>query len=322
MELKDPRAGNASVRRYYLAPAVTTAGPREAEALYLLMKIAGGGGTSRLYQSLVVQDKVASSAGGWYSGMSLDSGSIGLYAVAAEGVPLDKVEQAMDRVLHEVREKGVTQAELDRAKKQFLAEFVYESDSQESLARRYGSGLALGLTVEEIDRWPETIAQVTLDDVKQAAAKHLDIRRSVTGTLVPVNPEPESPTAVPGSGRQRAGPGGAKPGRHDDRALEAPRCVRGAVSAPWAARRWRSPSEAQAMKVQEVKSPGGISAWLVEAHSVPLIAMRFAFEAAAARRTRRARRASPTSSPACSTRARATSSPSSSRSAWRRSPCA
>jgi zinc protease len=38
------------------------------------------------------------------------------------------------------------------------------------------------------------------------------------------------------------------------------------------------PDEAQAMKVQEVRSPGGISAWLVESHSVPLIAMRFAFE--------------------------------------------
>jgi zinc protease len=38
------------------------------------------------------------------------------------------------------------------------------------------------------------------------------------------------------------------------------------------------PGEAHAMKVQEVKSPGGISAWLVEAHDVPLMAMRFAFD--------------------------------------------
>jgi zinc protease len=37
-------------------------------------------------------------------------------------------------------------------------------------------------------------------------------------------------------------------------------------------------SRAQAMKIQVVKSPGGITAWLVEEHSVPLIAMRFAFE--------------------------------------------
>jgi zinc protease len=38
------------------------------------------------------------------------------------------------------------------------------------------------------------------------------------------------------------------------------------------------PSEAHAMKVQEVKSPGGIEAWLVESHGVPLVAMRFAFD--------------------------------------------
>jgi zinc protease len=38
------------------------------------------------------------------------------------------------------------------------------------------------------------------------------------------------------------------------------------------------PTEAQAMKIQEVKSPGGITAWLVEERGVPLIAMRFAFD--------------------------------------------
>jgi len=37
-------------------------------------------------------------------------------------------------------------------------------------------------------------------------------------------------------------------------------------------------SGARAMKIQEVKSPGGITAWLVEEHSVPLLALRFAFE--------------------------------------------
>ena len=37
-------------------------------------------------------------------------------------------------------------------------------------------------------------------------------------------------------------------------------------------------SKAEAMNIQVVKSPGGITAWLVEEHAVPLIAMRFAFE--------------------------------------------
>jgi len=35
---------------------------------------------------------------------------------------------------------------------------------------------------------------------------------------------------------------------------------------------------AYAMKIQTIKSPGGIEAWLVEEHAVPMMAMRFAFE--------------------------------------------
>ena len=47
-------------------------------------------------------------------------------------------------MLDEVRENGVTEAELERAKKAFLAEYIYESDNQSTLARRYGWALALG----------------------------------------------------------------------------------------------------------------------------------------------------------------------------------
>src|ERR1700704_5265109 len=35
---------------------------------------------------------------------------------------------------------------------------------------------------------------------------------------------------------------------------------------------------AYAMKIQTIKSPGGIEAWLVEEHAVPMMAMRFAFD--------------------------------------------
>ncbi|MGE0052626.1 MAG: M16 family metallopeptidase [Hyphomicrobium sp.] len=37
-------------------------------------------------------------------------------------------------------------------------------------------------------------------------------------------------------------------------------------------------SPASAMNIQTIKSPGGIEAWLVEEHSVPLMALRFSFE--------------------------------------------
>ncbi len=43
-----------------------------------------------------------------------------------------------------------------------------------------------------------------------------------------------------------------------------------------------SSPKASAMKIQTVKSPGGIEAWLVEEHSVPLIAVKFAFKGGSA----------------------------------------
>jgi zinc protease len=185
LELKDPRAGNYSLHRDYLTPSYSTAEPGEAEALDLLMKIVGSGSTSRLYKRLVVETKLASNVGGDYSGSGLDSGTISLYAIAADGVPLEKAEAAIDDVLNDIVKNGVTAAELVRAKSSYLADYVYESDNQATLARRYGWALAVGRTVADVENWPARISNVTLDDIKNVAAQYLDVRRSVTGYLVP-----------------------------------------------------------------------------------------------------------------------------------------
>ena len=56
----------------------------------------------------------------------------------------------------------------------------------------------------------------------------------------------------------------------------------GKASAPARSQASTAPAQARSMKIQEVKSPGGISAWLVESHNVPLLALRFAFEGGSA----------------------------------------
>ncbi len=188
LELKDPRAGNASFHRYYVTPSYSTAKPGEAEALDLLMKILADGSTSRLYRKLVVEDKLAATTGGDYSGWGLDSGAVSLYAVAAGGNGLDKIETSVDGVLEDIRANGVTEVELARAKKALLADYVYESDNQASLARRYGWGVAVRRSIKDIEDWPQAISKVTLTDVKHAADTYLDLRRSVTGYLEPEQP--------------------------------------------------------------------------------------------------------------------------------------
>jgi len=188
---EDPRAGKASLHRDYIAPSYVTAAPGEAEALDLMGKLLADGATSRLYRKLVVEDKVASSAGGSYEGSGLDSGKISLYAIGVDN-DLSKVEAAMDKVIADIRANGVTEAELQRAKNSYIAAYTYESDNQMTLARRYGWSLALGRSIEQIESWPDAIAKVTAEDIKKAAARYLDARGSVTGQLLPTPPAVEA----------------------------------------------------------------------------------------------------------------------------------
>ncbi len=66
-----------------------------------------------------------------------------------------------------------------------LADTVYALDSQSTLARMFGVALTTGSTVEDVLNWEKEIGKVSAEDVKAAAARVLDIRRSVTGVLLP-----------------------------------------------------------------------------------------------------------------------------------------
>ncbi len=184
--LRDGRAGKATLERYYLTPSFTTASNGEAEALQVLAHILGASATSRAYTALVRDEKIASSTSAWYSGLALDTGRFGLYAVAAGDAKLEDIEASFDRVIDGIVKNGVTPEELERAKTAAIANLIYASDSQQSLAHTYGWALATGRTVEDVEARQQRLAAVTREQVQAVAAKYLDRNRSVTGYLIPV----------------------------------------------------------------------------------------------------------------------------------------
>ena len=182
--LADARVEQPSVNRIYLAPSTTTGKPGESEALDVLAHVLGSGENARLYRALVVDQGIAISAGANYSGTALDYARFGVFASPRSGRTLEEVEAAIDAVLADVIEHGVTAQELDNAKGRLIADAVYAQDNQATLARWYGSALATGQTVEMVEAWPAAIRAVTADSVRAAARTWLDRRSSVTGYLV------------------------------------------------------------------------------------------------------------------------------------------
>jgi len=203
--LADPRAGRTTVQKYYLSPSYASADPGKAEALDLLMRAAAAGPVSRIYKKLVIEQKKAANAGGWYSDSGLDSGRLGFYAIASEGISADDLDAAIEGVIEDLRDEGISQDELDRARASYLAEFVYTQDSQSRTARHYGWRLATGMTIKDVEEWPEHLKHVTVDEVRDVARKYLVDKNSVTGYLLPA-PEytgsiGEKPAYVPVKGK-------------------------------------------------------------------------------------------------------------------------
>ena len=182
--LSDPHVEQPMVKRYYLAPSAKTAAPGESAALDVLAQLMGGGSNSYLYRALVVDHPLAVSAGAAYQGTSLDPSQFAISASPKPGVDFAQVEQVIDSVIAEVAHNPATSEDLERVKTQLIAEAIYAQDNQATMARWYGGALTTGLSIDDIRSWPDRIRAVTAEQVREAAQKWLDKKRSVTGYLI------------------------------------------------------------------------------------------------------------------------------------------
>lgn len=183
--LEDPRVQQPSWSRMYMAPSYTAGDKSAAYALQVLSEILGGGATSRLYKSLAVEQGLAAGAGAWYDPSALDTATFGIGATPRPGVPLPKLEAAMDKEIQAALSGGLTTAEVERAKARLKANVAYARDSLHTGARVLGEALTTGQSVADVEAWPERIAAVTPEQVNAAAKAVLDARASVTGILLP-----------------------------------------------------------------------------------------------------------------------------------------
>ena len=179
----DDKVEQPSWQRHYLAPSCRTAAPGEAEALEVLGHLFGGGQTSFLYRTLVIEEKAAVSAWAYYYGTAVDQSRFIINMTPATGVTLDRLDKAFERALARFFREGVQAADLERAKTRLVADAVYARDSQSDLARWYGSSLAIGQTLQEVEQWPDKIEAVTAEDIIAAARRYLDHKPAVTGHL-------------------------------------------------------------------------------------------------------------------------------------------
>ncbi len=179
--------------RATLAPSFVQ-NKKDAYALQVLENVISGGASTRLYQSLVVKQKLAVNVDMSYDDSNRGEGSIWLYGTPANGVTLKKLQAAIETEFRNMVKDGLTEDEVAKAKERMIDSAIYARDSVSGPANVIGEALAAGQTLDDIEYWPDRISEVTPEDVTRVLKTYLDPdhpeHEPVTGYMLPPGVSP------------------------------------------------------------------------------------------------------------------------------------
>ena len=151
-------------------------------ALDLLSIVLAGGKSSRLYQELVYQKRLVRGIDADYSAVSMDATGFSISAQLLPGAELANVEQQIDRSLDKVKAELVSERELQKAKNQVEAAFIFAQDSIFGQAMKIGYYEMVG-GWRLIDSYLDSMRKVTREDLRRVAQKYLQRDHRTVGTL-------------------------------------------------------------------------------------------------------------------------------------------
>ncbi len=178
--LDNPNISQAYLALGFLGPAQQN--PEEVYALDIAMLALGSGKSSRLYRALKEQKPLATSVS---SGNYTQKYS-GLVVINAEAKPENReaVKQEILGQLRTLKAQGITQDELNKAKTQYIKDFVFENESTSGTASSIGYNVTIG-SLQDYQNHVSNVEKVTLDKVQAALNHYLDFNKAVMVELLP-----------------------------------------------------------------------------------------------------------------------------------------
>lgn len=182
------RVFEPSLQRIYAAPSART-NLEASLALQVLQDILGNGSTSRLYKSLVVDQKLASNTALFYRADGWSGASLYIVANPLSGVDLETLDKAIEVEIDKIVAHGVTQEELKDSITRMQDQAIFARDSLRGPAMIVGAALASGAPLDYVEYWPALIAKISVGDIQAAAQSYLhtdgEHTRFVKGYLHP-----------------------------------------------------------------------------------------------------------------------------------------
>ena len=152
-------------------------------ALDVLAQILGGSRSSRLYRNIKEQKGLA------YS-ISATNGSYkddGIFYITTNFIPsnFEKLEKAIFDEIEYIKKYGVTEEELNLAKKRIEQETYYARESTSDISTELGYIITLTDSLDLYKNYVEYIKKVSVSDIKNVAQKYLGAQKSAISVVLP-----------------------------------------------------------------------------------------------------------------------------------------
>ena len=185
----------------FLAPSSKS---DDAAALRMASTILSQGRSSRLYQSLVYQQQLASSAN---AGADLreDAGMFTFTAFAAQGKKPEEVEAALKAEIKKLQDAPVTAAELEKAKNQIVTGQLRQRETSLGKSNALGRAAVILGDPNRVNTDLDRLQAVTAEDIQRVAQKYLTDKNRYVIYYLPELERPKTSGNIPSMNSSKGG---------------------------------------------------------------------------------------------------------------------
>ncbi len=173
----------------------------DAYVLEVIRAVLSGGKSSRFYDRLVRKGLVLEASAD-YLMVTQDPGLFYTSAAYLPDKDAAEIEKALHAELESLKNVPVEGRELEKAKNQLEAAFVFEQDSLFSLGM-YLATYEIAASWRDVGKYIPAIRNVSPQDIQRVAAKYFVPKNRTVAVLVPSGPPEEAPPPPPAGMKDR-----------------------------------------------------------------------------------------------------------------------
>lgn len=164
----DPAVHQKSLSILVRLPSMVT-NQNFALAMSILEDALSSGSTSRLYNGLVTEQKIATTINLSYRGNAINEAELWINATPANQVSLDDLKKAIIDEISALSQNPLSKSEITTSKSRLKKSAIFARDSLSGPAMVIGQSLTIGIDLDTIEYWPYLVDEITAQDISNAA---------------------------------------------------------------------------------------------------------------------------------------------------------